>query len=93
MPAPEPLVPVSEPSHFVVSMQGANWQVSHKGAVTGPYPDKDEAVAYAVQAAQEATAAGEASEVIVENEHREFETHWRAKDAPLTDVSKFTTDE
>jgi hypothetical protein len=91
MPEPKP-PPQPEPSHFVVSLQGANWQVSHKGAVTGPYPSKDDAIAYAVQGAQDATAAGEPSEVIVENEHREFETHWRAKDAPSTDLKNLTTD-
>jgi hypothetical protein len=77
------------PSHFVVSLQGVAWQISHRGVVTGPFSTKDEALKVALQQAQEATDAGDPSEVIVENEQREFETAWRAEGAepaPLADL-------
>jgi hypothetical protein len=75
------------PSHFIVSMQDAAWQFSHRGTVTGPFPSKEEAIDAAVEEAKAITVDGDPSEVIVENEDRTFESTWRAEGLAPADFS------
>jgi hypothetical protein len=82
-----------EPSHFVVSKQHTSWQFSHRGAVTGPFSDKAEAVAAALKEAKRLSAEGDPSEVIVENENRQFESTWRAEAAMPADLSRLASSE
>jgi hypothetical protein len=82
----------TSPSHFVVSLQGVVWQINHRGTVTGPLATKAEALR-ALREAQRATDAGVPSEVIVENEHREFETAWRAEGAEPAPLPELKSDD
>ena len=83
----------TSPSHFVVSLQGHIWQVSHRGVVSGPFASKDEAVATATKEAQALSQRGDPSEVIVENEHREFESAWRADGAHPVPLDALRSDD
>lgn len=78
-------------SHFVVSLQDSAWQYSHRGGVTGPFASKEQAVTAALAEARALSASGDPSEVIVENEWREFETAWRAEGAMPADLNGFRT--
>jgi hypothetical protein len=84
---------VKPASHFVVSVQGGAWQFSHRGTVVGPFPNKEEAVAQALEEAQALSREGDPSEVIVENEHRQFASEWRAEGAEAADLSALTSDD
>jgi hypothetical protein len=79
-------MPQAPPSPYDVSLQGVAWQISHKGAVTGPFSSKEDALQVALKQAREASDAGDPSEVIVENEHREFESAWRAEGIEPADL-------
>jgi hypothetical protein len=61
--------------HFVVAAQDRSWHYSFKGAVTGPFASRQEAVDAAIAQAREVT--GEAVEVVVRDADMRSETVWR----------------
>jgi len=62
--------------HIIVALQGPHWTTSHHGSVKGPFSNKEEALAVAVADAKSLNENGKPTEVIVENDLREFETVW-----------------
>jgi len=61
--------------HFVVAAQDRAWQFSFKGAITGPFSSRDEAVAAAIEQAGEETDPD--VEVVVCDADLKTETVWR----------------
>ena len=65
--------------HFVVAEQDRSWQFSFKGAVTGPFSSRDEAVAAAIE--QAGTQSETDVEVVVRDADMKSETVWRPNGA------------
>ena len=61
--------------HFVVAAQDRAWQFSFKGAITGPFSSRDEAVAAAIE--QAGLEPEGDIEVVVRDADLKSETVWR----------------
>ena len=62
--------------HFIVARQGGQWKVSYHGTEQGPFTDKDEAIAAAINAGRDAHAEGKDVEVLVQDIESNFHKAW-----------------
>lgn len=66
--------------HFVVAAQDRSWHFSFKGAITGPFASREQAVAAAIEQASQVD--DEDVEVVVRDADLKTETVWRPADRP-----------
>ena len=61
--------------HFIVFFSNAGWQFTYRGSITGPFENRDIAVAEAIREARESGTEG--VEVIVQEKDLRQQTVWR----------------
>ncbi|WEJ56978.1 DUF2188 domain-containing protein [Devosia sp. FJ2-5-3] len=62
-------------SHFIVYERDASWQFTHKGSITAPFDNRDEAIEAAIGAARDSGDPG--AVVIVQDRDTDEKIVWR----------------